>query len=180
MEIRIRTYDEVSSERVTIEVTPGQRAEIQVTGDQEVTFNTADQDVSGEASWYQVALDRKAQIRALRAELARKTAEWEKSSAEGRAQVERLVKRVEEAEGRRNQTIQEFNTQKLQHTKERQAAARSIAARDDLLSKATTRMEVVRSLLAAPQVTETRDGIVTSKGTVLANAIGNALAALDA
>jgi len=65
---------------------------------------------------------------------------------------------------------------------ERRAMAehiRSLAARDNLLSVATHRISIVRELLAAPGVTKARDEIVTSKGAVLANAIGNALAALD-
>lgn len=445
MEIKIKTYDEVSSERVTIEVAPGQRAEIQIFGDQqEVDLSAADQaeeTVSGEAAWYQVALDRKAEIRVLRAqvrglektlaesrvadqaydpeaaveamagnyqrakdriaeleqrlgavrvlvfgvameaamssrgtptldgysvimggrlaavrgvvgdegslssrlytaeevgdaqaseaelvatplrrrvaeleaELSRKTAEWKKNSAEGRAQVERLVKRAEEAEAseraagpyyaasvvnglraelarynrahvcvkdcgdnehvafvgrtlvteletdlvneraevarqdaeihraydaliktraergeaeadlarsradweqrsaenrtqvgrllkraartatrlalrekdaatfqrQRDEYVAGLNAQEYRFAEERRISQQSIAARDNLLRAATTKIEVVRSILAAPKVTKTRDEIVTSKGVILADAISNALAALD-
>lgn len=56
---------------------------------------------------------------------------------------------------------------------------RSLASRDNLLSAATTRIKHAREALAAPKVTKTRDEIVTSKGAILADAIGMALAELD-
>jgi len=64
---------------------------------------------------------------------------------------------------------------------ERRAMAehiRSLAARDNLLSAATTRIRQAKEILAAPKVTKTRDEIVTSKGATLADAIGQALDAL--
>jgi DNA-binding helix-hairpin-helix protein with protein kinase domain len=56
---------------------------------------------------------------------------------------------------------------------------RSLAARDHLLSAATTRLNAVREILLATAVSRARDEIVTSKGAVLADAIGNALHALE-
>jgi chromosome segregation ATPase len=56
---------------------------------------------------------------------------------------------------------------------------RSIAARDNLLSAATTRLNAAREILLATAVSRARDEIVTTKGAVLADAIGNALDALE-
>lgn len=56
---------------------------------------------------------------------------------------------------------------------------RSIAARDNLLSAATTRLNAAREILLATAVSRARDEIVTTKGAVLADAIGNALHALE-
>lgn len=53
-------------------------------------------------------------------------------------------------------------------------------SRQRLLTEAIDKIEAVRHILTAPLVTESRDGIVTSAGAVLSDAIGNALAALDA
>jgi chromosome segregation ATPase len=56
---------------------------------------------------------------------------------------------------------------------------RSVTARDHLLSAATTRLNAAREILLATAVSRARDEIVTSKGAVLADAIGNALHALE-
>jgi DNA repair exonuclease SbcCD ATPase subunit len=58
-------------------------------------------------------------------------------------------------------------------------ARRSVAARDQLLAAATTRVQAAREILGATAVGRARDEIVTSKGAVLADAIGNALRALE-
>lgn len=55
----------------------------------------------------------------------------------------------------------------------------SLAARDRLLEAATRRIDAAREFLSRSPVAEARENIVTSKGAVLADAIGNALRVLD-
>jgi DNA repair exonuclease SbcCD ATPase subunit len=56
---------------------------------------------------------------------------------------------------------------------------RSLAARDRLLEKATRRASAARDFLSTNTVAEARENIVTSRGAVLADAIGMALRVLD-
>lgn len=62
MEITVRTYDEVSNERVRIEVAPGQRAEIQIVDDRVSTHDPA-----------QAAEELRRQVQELTAKLAQAT-----------------------------------------------------------------------------------------------------------
>jgi chromosome segregation ATPase len=55
-----------------------------------------------------------------------------------------------------------------------------IEARDNLLNQATTRINAVREILSRPAVVGAREQIVTRDGAILADAIGNALSALEA
>lgn len=55
---------------------------------------------------------------------------------------------------------------------------RSIAARDSLLAAATTRVKAALEILTRPAVVGARNEIVTTKGAILADAIGNATDAL--
>jgi hypothetical protein len=55
----------------------------------------------------------------------------------------------------------------------------SLAARDRLLETATRKASAARDFLTASTVAEARENIVTSRGAVLADAIGNALRVLD-
>lgn len=70
MEITVRTYDEVSNERVRIEVAPGQRAEIQIVDDRVSTY--ANQAAEVLAENYARA---QARIRELEAELVKRPTE---------------------------------------------------------------------------------------------------------
>lgn len=98
-------------------------------------------------------------------ELARKTAGWEELSAKGREQVDRLVRAANETEALNAQVAAD--------------QLRSIAARDQLLKSATTRIRMASEILGSPEVTKARDEIVTSKGAILADAISQALHALN-
>lgn len=93
--------------------------------------------------------------------------------------ADRERQRASELKDRLSSAQEEADAQEYRHDQERKEAARSIAARDHLLSAATTRMNAVREILLARTVAEARDQIVTSKGAVLADAIGNALHALE-
>ena len=154
MEIRIRTYDEISSERVRVEVAPGQRATIEIVDGEVSTGRLSDRLYTAA----EVGDAQASEAELVAGPLRRRIAELERALA---ASVNR-ENRLESDEAERA----------AEHR-------RSLAARDHLLSAATTRMNAVREILLATAVNRARDEIVTSKGAVLADAIGNALHALE-
>lgn len=74
---------------------------------------------------------------------------------------------------------EEADAQEHRHDQERRTAAQNLAARDRLLAAATTRVKAAQEILSRPVVIGARNDIVTSKGAILADAIGNALIALS-
>lgn len=225
MEIRVRTYDEISSERVSIAVSPGQRIEIELAdtslssrlytaaevGDaqaseaelvatplrrriaelertlaQEVNRNTDLEAELEKATRGHVCTDSckpnahvafigRQRLAELETELADETERANK--AEERADQER--RRASELKDRASSVEEELEAAERYQAERAQEARRSLAARDHLLSAATTRINAVREILLATAVSRARDEIVTSKGAILADAIGNALHALE-
>ena len=105
------------------------------------------------------------------AELSAAMVQAEKDRDSARNRVAELERQLAASIERENQAETHYAERAAEHQ-------RSIAARENLLSAATTRIREARNILAAPGVVATRNEIVTSKGVILAGAIGNALAAL--
>lgn len=89
-------------------------------------------------------------------------------------------RRVADLERQLGRSIERENKLEADAAEEREIHRRSLAARDSLLEAATRRISAARDLLTGGNVPAIRDEIVTSKGAVLADAIGNALRVLDA
>lgn len=105
--------------------------------------------------------------------------ELETELADERERADKAEGRASQAERQRDNYAGNLDAQELAHAKERDEHRRSLAARDHLLSAATTRVRAAAEILGAATVTQARDEIVTTKGAVLADAIGNALRALE-
>lgn len=244
MEIRVKTYDEISSERVRIEVAPGQRATIEIV-DGEVSTGLASRRYTAEevgdlqASEAElVAAPLRREVAEMKAKLDRVYADLDRSMdatekaksrvAELEEENQRLARQVCEFDRDRRTEQRRADENKawagraegngarlsealVQAEKDRDNARRrvaelerslalsigrenklesdaaeeatlhrqSLAARDQLLRAATTRLGAAREILLATAVSRARDEIVTSKGAVLADAIGNALHALE-
>lgn len=120
-----------------------------------------------------------APLKAENQRLARQVCEFDRDRRTERDRADRAQARVAELERALAASIDREN--RLETTAAETAAEhrRSLAARDHLLSAATTRINAVREILLATPVSRARDEIVTSKGAVLADAIGNALHALE-
>jgi hypothetical protein len=97
-----------------------------------------------------------------------------------RTRANNLARRVAELERSLALSIDRENVQEGLAAESRRTAIQSIAARDRLLAAATTRVRAATEILSRPMVVGARNEIVTSKGAVLADAIGNALDALSA
>jgi hypothetical protein len=97
-----------------------------------------------------------------------------------RTRANNLARRVAELERSLAHSIDRENVQEGLAAESRRTAIQTIAARDRLLAAATTRVRAAKEILGATAVGRARDEIVTSKGAVLADAIGNALDALSA
>lgn len=120
-----------------------------------------------------------APLKAENQRLARQVCEFDRDRRTERDRADKAQRRVAELERTLALSIEREN--RLESTAADTAAEhrRSLAARDHLLSAATTRMNAVREILLATAVGRARDEIVTTKGAVLADAIGNALHALE-
>lgn len=108
-------------------------------------------------------------------ELETKINSLEKSLAESQKATALFRDRVADLERQLARSIDRENKLEADAAEEREMNRRSIAVRDDLLAAATTRVEKARNVLANREVTEARDAIVTTKGGILADAIGRAL-----
>lgn len=98
---------------------------------------------------------------------------------EAEKQRDSARRRVAELEKQLTRSIEQANKLEVDAAEEKEIHRRLLAARDHLLEAATTRIKQAKEILAAPKVTKARDEIVTSKGAILADAIGQALDALD-
>lgn len=104
--------------------------------------------------------------------------------AEGLVQEERtrannLATRLAQVEKDRDLRLEELEAAERYQHERSQDARQSVAARDRLLAAATTRVRAATEILSRPIVVGARNEIVTSKGAILADAIGNALDALE-
>lgn len=202
MEIRVKTYDEVREERVTIEVAPGQRAQIEIVGPSYDAEAAADA-LAGNYGRARQEIERleAALAKATRGhvctgeckpnahvafigrqrldELEREVADEAERADRAEAERDSARRRVAELERQLGNSIGRENKLEADAAEEKTLHRRALEARDSLLSAATTRINAVREILLARTVTEARDNIVTSKGAVLADAIGNALHALE-
>lgn len=91
-----------------------------------------------------------------------------------------LTRQMKELEAQNQRLIDNANLTERTVAASLAEHRQSIAARDALLTAATRRVKAATEYLAAPKVEKARDEIVTSKGAVLADAIGNALRVLNA
>jgi hypothetical protein len=91
-----------------------------------------------------------------------------------------LRDRIADLERQLSRSIERENKLENDAAEEREIHRRSLAARDSLLETATRRLGAARDILSTGSVADIRDNIVTSKGAILADAIGNALRVLDA
>lgn len=179
----IRTLAEVHADRVTVTV-------------------TLDDSLSGRLYTAEEVGDFQASEAELVAgPLRRRVAELEKTLAESRELVDfktrvadeidqdrnterirgnNLAQRLAQAEIQRDRHVATLNEQEARHATASQQYAQSLAARDRLLAAATTRVRAAKEILGTTAVSRARDEIVTSKGAVLADAIRDALAALNA
>jgi chromosome segregation ATPase len=89
-----------------------------------------------------------------------------------RRRVAELERQLANSVGRENKLEADAAEEKTLHK-------RSLDARDSLLRAATTKVQAAKEILGATAVGRARDEIVTSKGAVLADAIGNALRVLE-
>jgi hypothetical protein len=94
--------------------------------------------------------------------------------------AEAHAKALDEVKRDRDLRLEELEAAERYQCERAEEHRRSIAARDQLLSAATTRVKAAVEILSRPAVVGARNEIVTTKGAILADAIGNALAALDA
>jgi hypothetical protein len=94
--------------------------------------------------------------------------------------AEAHAKALAEVKRDRDLRLEELEAAERYQCERAEEHRRSIAARDQLLSAATTRVKAAVEILTRPGVVAARNEIVTSKGAILADAIGNTLAALDA
>lgn len=91
----------------------------------------------------------------------------------------RLARRVAELERALGNSIDRENKLETQRVELETHHRMSLAARDRLLETATRKVSAAVELLTAGAVAEARENIVTSRGAVLADAIGNTLRVLD-
>lgn len=89
-------------------------------------------------------------------------------------------RRVAELEAQLARSVDRENKLEADAAEEKTLHSQSIAARDHLLEAATRRVSAAVEILNRPMVVGARNEIVTSKGAILADAIGNALRVLDA
>lgn len=110
----------------------------------------------------------------------------DQATASARAEIEELERKVkaydmdrhaERDRADRNGAHSSKLAEELEALK-RQSEA-SIAARDRLLSNATTKISTAQEILRAPKISKTCEEIITAKGATLADAIRDALKALD-
>lgn len=174
MEIRVRTYDEISSERVRIEVAPGQRATIDIV-DGEVSTGLASRLYTAA----EVGDAQASEAELVATPLRRRIAELERTLAREVNRNTDLEAELDQVKKDRDARLEHLDKAELYQCERAAEYRRSVTARDHLLSAATTRINAVREILLARTVAEARDQIVTSKGAVLADAIGNALHALE-
>jgi hypothetical protein len=99
---------------------------------------------------------------------------------EERTRANNLATRLAQVEKDRDTRLEELEAAERYQHERAQEARQSIAARDRLLAAATTRVKAAQEILSRPIVVGARNEIVTSKGAILADAIGNALDALSA
>lgn len=97
-----------------------------------------------------------------------------------RGDREEAERKVRDLERRNSELVGQANAQEALHAQVAADQIRSVEARDWLLAAATTRVKAAQEILSRPIVVGARNEIVTTKGAILADAIGNALDALSA
>ncbi|AAT36802.1 Pas54 [Actinoplanes phage phiAsp2] len=134
-------------------------------------------------------IDLEAQVRRLEATLAesRELVQFkEKVADEIDQEAERLRSKVREYDrdrkterDRADRMTAQANRMETDRAELEAEHRRSLAARDRLLETATRKASAARDFLSTNTVAEARENIVTSRGAVLADAIGMALRVLD-
>lgn len=164
----VRTLAEVHADRVTVTVTlndePGAR------------FYTSEEVAAAQTSEAElVAEPLRTRINALENRV--RNLDLDRHTERDRA--DKAQARVAELERQLARSIQRENNLEADVAEERETNRRSLAARDHLLSAATTQINLAREALTRTPVAEARENVVTTRGAVLAEAIGVALRALD-
>jgi hypothetical protein len=113
------------------------------------------------------------------APLRRQVQEYDRDRHTERDRADKAQARVAELEAALARSIGRENDLETRAAEKAAEHRTSLAARDSLLRAATTRVQAAREILSATAVGRARDEIVTSKGAILADAIGNALRALE-
>lgn len=188
MEIRIKTYEEFRSERVTVQVAPGQRAEIEIV-DGEVS-KREHLFTSDEVAHYQsteaelVAGPLQARINDLEDKLVKATIKvqgydhdrhTERDRAD-RLKVERdqLKAKVAELENKlMDGHVCTAGCSENQHVAF--VGRKALTELENQVGALTRRIDNARIILEDPQVTEIRDEVMARKSVRLADAIGKAL-----
>lgn len=179
MEIRIKTAEEFRDAHVTIEIQADQdeAAEKIENLDKALTLTRT----SREFNRHKV-VGLEAEVVRLEAELARMADNFNTSQARVRELAAKVReydrdRKTERDRADQNKAWAERAELRLAHDAE--VTAQSLAARDRLLEAATIKINAARDILSAKGVVDAREDAITRKSVVLANAIGEAIAALD-
>jgi chromosome segregation ATPase len=173
MEIRLKTAEEFHSAHVTIEI----RATPEEAWSLSDRLYTAAEVGDAQASEAELVAG---PLRRRIAELERTLAREVNRNTDLEAQAEDADRRINALTGQVKGYDHDRHTEKERADRERQRADKAEGLVREELEAATKRVRAATEILSRPMVVGARNDIVTTKGAILADAIGNALDALSA